>query len=111
LRPRVPAAHSISIIPGCAGETDGGSAAGALHWTIRGIEIAGIVVIVIGAVAASATYLHRAAREGPSEAQHYRFRSALGRSILLGLGFLVAADIINTVAIDPAQKPSRCWRE
>ena len=29
------------------------------------------------------------------------FRSNLGRSILLGLEFLVAADIINTVAIEP----------
>ena len=29
------------------------------------------------------------------------FRSSLGRSILLGLEFLVAADIINTVAVEP----------
>ena len=29
------------------------------------------------------------------------FRSNLGRSILLGLEFLVAADIINTVAVEP----------
>ncbi|WP_212742887.1 DUF1622 domain-containing protein [Sphingomonas sp. 2SG] len=29
------------------------------------------------------------------------FRSGLGRSILLGLEFLVAADIINTVAVEP----------
>jgi uncharacterized membrane protein len=29
------------------------------------------------------------------------FRSNLGRSILLGLEFLVAAEIINTVAVEP----------
>jgi uncharacterized membrane protein len=29
------------------------------------------------------------------------FRSGLGRSILLGLEFLAAADIINTVAVEP----------
>lgn len=29
------------------------------------------------------------------------FRSSLGRAILLGLEFLVAADIINTVAVTP----------
>lgn len=29
------------------------------------------------------------------------FRSGLGRSILLGLELLVAADIINTVAVEP----------
>jgi uncharacterized membrane protein len=31
-----------------------------------------------------------------------RYRADVGRSILLGLEFLVAADIINTVAIDPS---------
>jgi uncharacterized membrane protein len=30
------------------------------------------------------------------------YRSKLGRAILLGLEFLVAADIINTVAIEPS---------
>jgi uncharacterized membrane protein len=29
------------------------------------------------------------------------YRSNIGRAILLGLEFLVAADIINTVAIEP----------
>lgn len=72
-----------------------------LHWTVRAIEFVGIATIVIGAVAATAVYLYRTMRSGPSEAQFHKFRAALGRSILLGLEFLVAADIINTVAIDP----------
>lgn len=72
-----------------------------LHWTIRGIEIVGIATIVVGAVAASAVYLLRTAREGPTDRAYRNFRSSLGRAILLGLEFLVAADIINTVAIDP----------
>ena len=72
-----------------------------LHWTIRGIEVVGIGTIVVGAVVTSALYLVRTLREGPTDAGYHRFRSGLGRSILLGLEFLVAADIINTVAIDP----------
>ncbi|MDN3718546.1 DUF1622 domain-containing protein [Roseibium salinum] len=46
-------------------------------------------------------FLFRAAREGPSKGIYQQLRASLGRSILLGLEFLVAADIINTVAIDP----------
>lgn len=72
-----------------------------LHWTVRAIEVVGIATIVIGAVAATAMYLYRTIQKGPKEAAYHNFRSSLGRSILLGLEFLVAADIINTVAIDP----------
>lgn len=73
----------------------------ALHWTVRAIEIVGIATIVIGAIAATAIYLYRTVVNGPAETEFHSFRAALGRSILLGLEFLVAADIINTVAIDP----------
>ncbi|MCX2723592.1 DUF1622 domain-containing protein [Roseibium salinum] len=73
----------------------------ALHWTVRGIEMVGIAAVVIGAIAASTVFLFRAAREGPSKGIYQQLRASLGRSILLGLEFLVAADIINTVAIDP----------
>ncbi len=74
---------------------------GAVHWTVRVIEIVGIAAIVIGAVVAAGTYLYRTASRKPQQAEYQAFRAALGRSILLGLEFLVAADIINTVAIDP----------
>lgn len=37
----------------------------------------------------------------PREGRIADFHSGLGRSILLGLEFLVAADIINTVAVEP----------
>lgn len=72
----------------------------ALHWTTRGIEIAGILVIVVGTIVAAATFLRRYAR-GDGSGLYHQFRSGLGQSILLGLEFLVAADIINTVAIEP----------
>ena len=39
-------------------------------------------------------------REALDHAYH-AYRSSLGRAILLGLEFLVAADIINTVAVEP----------
>ena len=72
-----------------------------LHWVTLAIEIAGIAAIVLGAVLATGIYAVRVAGGG-HQATHYNdFRSMLGRSILLGLEFLVAADIIATVAIDP----------
>lgn len=73
----------------------------ALHWTTRGIEIAGIAVIVIGTIGAGFKYLRERTTSGLMPSAYHRLRSALGRSILLGLELLVAADIINTVAIEP----------
>ncbi|MDY8110136.1 DUF1622 domain-containing protein [Fulvimarina sp. 2208YS6-2-32] len=71
-----------------------------LHWTTRSIEIAGIFVIVVGTIIATITFLKRRL-VGDGSGSYHEFRASLGRSILLGLEFLVAADIINTVAIEP----------
>jgi uncharacterized membrane protein len=73
----------------------------ALHWTTRAIEVAGVLVIVIGTISAGIHYLRDRARPGLIPSAYHRLRSALGRSILLGLELLVAADIISTVAIEP----------
>jgi len=72
-----------------------------LHWTTRGIEVAGILVIVAGTIAAGFHYLREQRRPNLVPSAYHRLRSSLGRSILLGLELLVAADIINTVAIEP----------
>lgn len=73
----------------------------ALHWTVRAIEFVGIGAIVVGAVASVWIYLARISRDCPGRENQHSLRSSLGRAILLGLEFLVAADIIKTVAIDP----------
>jgi uncharacterized membrane protein len=68
----------------------------------RGVEIIGIVTLVLGLAAA----LVRAAlvlTRGQGVEEVYRIvRTVFGRSILLGLEFLVAADIIRTVAVQPS---------
>lgn len=73
----------------------------AIHLVTRGIEIVGTAIIVVGAAGALIRFcvmnLRRQAGGDPVAA----FRSELGRAILLGLEFLVAADIINTVAVEP----------
>ncbi len=64
-------------------------------------ELAGVGVLVLGSVIAfvrSIVSLIRL-RDGPVAYRHLRLY--LGRSIVLGLELLVAADIIRSVAIDP----------
>lgn len=64
--------------------------------TIDGI---GVGVIALGALIAAASVVPKLRQKTGTA---YRdFREQLGRAILLGLEFLVAADIIRTVAITP----------
>lgn len=73
-----------------------------IHLATAAVEIVGTAIIVVGAFGSLATFLIRLARRSVARAALVSdFRSNLGRSILLGLEFLVAADIINTVAIAP----------
>ncbi|MBI3227091.1 MAG: DUF1622 domain-containing protein [Mycolicibacterium cosmeticum] len=63
------------------------------------IDGIGVAVIAAGALlAVGATF--RRMRDKATDPYRF-FREQLGRSILLGLEFLVAADIIRTVAITP----------
>jgi len=65
----------------------------------KGVDAAGVAATVLGALAATVVAAARLARR---RAEVYRdYRRHLGRSILLGLEFLVAGDIIRTVAIEP----------
>ncbi len=61
------------------------------------IDGAGVLVIVVGILVA----LLRVGLGPPTTDVYRRFRQDLGRGILLGLEFLVAADIIRTVAVTP----------
>jgi len=67
----------------------------------KAVDIAGVAVMVLGALWLSAGFVHRTLRREPSADSYRRYRQGLGRAILLGLEFLVAGDIIRTVAISP----------
>jgi len=65
------------------------------------IDGAGVVVVTLGLVVATLGFVF-ALRASGDRADAYRgYRQQIGRAILLGLEFLVAADIIRTVAVDP----------
>ncbi len=62
------------------------------------IDAGGVLIIVVGTLLAVGRILVKPS----SNLDRYRqFRQDLGRGILLGLEFLVAADIIRTVAVTP----------
>ncbi len=64
------------------------------------IEIAGVVVILLGFVIATFVAVRSG---GPDWQATYRgYRRRLGQAILLGLEFLVAGDIVRTVAVEPS---------
>lgn len=62
------------------------------------IDAAGILVIVLGLVYAVVRWVARGVR-APDAYRH--LRHDVGKGILLGLEFLVAADIVRTVAVTP----------
>ncbi len=63
------------------------------------LETTGVVIIVIGSLFFVVRFLVNVIRE---KADSYgNLRQALGKTILLGLEVLIAADIIHTVITDP----------
>lgn len=73
-----------------------------IYYSTKAIEISGVIVIIGGAILATISYLKTYKRQ--TKDTYEEFRRQLGRSILLGLEFLVAADIIATVAIKPSME-------
>lgn len=67
---------------------------------VQAIELVGVTIIALGSAITLALFLVALARRVRVEDAIGRFRSDLGRTILLGLEFLVAADIISTVVVD-----------
>ncbi len=67
---------------------------------VKAIELVGVAIIVTGAVITLAIFLISLLRREEAAEAIRHFRSSLGRAILVGLEFLVAADIINTVVVE-----------
>jgi uncharacterized membrane protein len=68
----------------------------------KGVEATGVAIIVIGGIIALARAGLELLQKLDAALVYRRTRSSLGRSILLGLEVLVAADLIRTVAVDPS---------
>lgn len=64
-------------------------------------EVVGVIVLIAGALAACGAFCVRIGRGAGFSPAYHDLRADLGRAILLGLEFLVIADIIGTVAVEP----------
>lgn len=60
------------------------------------IDVFGVAVIVLGIAWSTAGFLGRTAEE-----RYHAYKVRIGRSLLLGLEVLVAADIVKTIALEP----------
>lgn len=68
----------------------------------QAVDIAGVIVMVLGLLLATVAFLARRWRGGDALASYHAYRQGVGRAILLGLEILVAADIIRTIAVEPS---------
>jgi uncharacterized membrane protein len=74
----------------------------AIEWAALGIEVLGAVVIIAGVLRVAITkgtirFLFRLDEPGAFGS----YKHQMGRSLLLGLEFLVAGDVVRTVALEP----------
>lgn len=70
------------------------------EWSVLLIEALGIAIITLVAMYALIQALRRLIMETEHESIFQELRHRVGSGILLGLEFLIAADIIHTVAVD-----------
>lgn len=63
-----------------------------------GIESIGVLIVVAGSLMSSIRFLRYYSSE-PDGYAYRTYRRQLGRSIILGLEFLIAGDIIRTVVV------------
>jgi len=68
----------------------------------KGFEVAGVAVLVVGFVVGFVRAGLGYVRQSDRSAIYRALRSFVGRTILLSLEILVAADLIRTVAVDPS---------
>ena len=61
------------------------------------LELVGVAIILGGIVVATAAFLREGSRTRNWRSAYPRYRSDIGRGILLGLELLVGADIISTI--------------
>ncbi len=65
------------------------------------IDVAGVLVILISIIVAGASFARGLIGGVAGDVAFRTLRQSIGRGVLLGLEFLVAGDIIRTVAIEP----------
>ena len=63
------------------------------------VDAVGVLILLVGAFYATICFLFR--KQASDDTPYRTYRRNMGKAILLGLEFLVAADIIRTVVVAP----------
>lgn len=71
----------------------------AMETSATGIEALAVLIILTAVVHGTVRYILRAREQ--THAPYEQYRVGLAKALLLGLEFLVAADIVRTVALTP----------
>src|SRR5687767_2324017 len=71
-----------------------------MELVVHGFEMGGVTILVVGALAAFVRAVVSYRSVGPLRA-YEEARRNVGRAILLGLEFLIIADIVLTITVDP----------
>ncbi len=71
-----------------------------IEYAAIGVEFLAVAIIVVAIVFSTARYLVQLVRRQNVKTRYDVYRASLGRSLLLGLEILVAADVIRTVALE-----------
>ena len=71
-----------------------------VEWVAMVIELLAVALIALAIIGATARYIYRRFQPLLSEEDYQQLRASLGRSLLVGLEILVAADVIRTVALE-----------
>jgi uncharacterized membrane protein len=69
-----------------------------IELSAQGIEALAVAIIVVAIVHGTIRYLFHLSRQVDAYEQ---YKAQLGKALLLGLEFLVAADIVRTVVLEP----------
>ena len=70
-----------------------------IEMAAQGIEVLAVLIILIGVIYGIGRYFFHQKQQVANA--YKRFKDQIGKALLLGLEFLVAADIIRTVALSP----------
>lgn len=66
------------------------------------IDAAGVAIVVLGVIVSTVLFLSHLRGGGDTAEAYPLYRRWLARAILLGLEFLVAGDIVRSVAVSPS---------
>jgi uncharacterized membrane protein len=69
------------------------------HLVVSAVEAAGVVLLLVGLLLSTGRYL-RTVFVDNAERAYIAYRRDIGRTLLLTLEFLIAADILETVAVE-----------